>query len=67
MGFNAEHFYLSKENTLPNIQKQFIMELLSFATSHNFFWFNGQFYLQKKGVAMGAKFAPSLANSFMAK
>ena len=43
------------------------MELLNFATKHNYFWFQGQFFSQVKGVAMGAKYAPSLANLFMAQ
>lgn len=33
--------------------------------THNFCWFDKKFYLQQKGVAMGAKFARSLANLFM--
>ncbi|XP_077342840.1 uncharacterized protein LOC143987733 [Lithobates pipiens] len=32
---------------------------------HNYFWYGGKFYSQKRGVAMGAKFAPSIANLFM--
>ncbi|CAI9595210.1 unnamed protein product, partial [Staurois parvus] len=35
--------------------------------SHNYFWFDNKYYLQRTGVAMGAKFAPSLANLFMAR
>lgn len=42
------------------------MDLLLFATTHNYFWFNSKFYIEKKGVAMGIKFTPSLANLFMA-
>lgn len=43
------------------------MELLEFATKWSYFWFNQQYFLQLRGVAMGAKFASSLANLFMAK
>lgn len=43
-----------------------MINLLIFATSHNCFWFGGNFNLQMCGVAMGAKFTPSLANLFMA-
>lgn len=46
--------------------KEFILKLLEFAMEHNYFYFGGEFYLQSTGVAMGAKFAPSLANLFMA-
>lgn len=43
------------------------MLLLEYAATHNFFWFDGHFFCQDRGVAMGAKYAPSLANLFMAK
>ena len=67
LGFQAVDRFLDRVETIPVIQKLFIMDLLRFATSHNYFWYGGDFYLQEKGVAMGAKFAPSLANIFMAK
>lgn len=40
---------------------------LEFCLSHNYFWFAGRFCTQKRGVAMGAKFSPSLANLFMSE
>lgn len=43
------------------------MDLLHFVTKHNYFWYNNDFFLQQKGVAIGAKFVPSLANIFMAR
>lgn len=67
LGLSAVEFYLSKSDDIPRIQHEYIMEYLSFATKHNCFWFSNQFYLQQKGVAMGAKFATSLANLFMAR
>lgn len=33
--------------------------------SHNYFWHKGDYYTQTKGVAMGAKYAPSVANIFL--
>lgn len=63
----AVHEYLKRDASLATLQVDFIIELLEFATQHNYFWFDGRFYLQQKGVAMGAKFAPSLANLFMTK
>ena len=65
-GLQAVDFYLQQESDIPPLQKEFILELLRFATTHNYFWFGGTFFLQICGVAMGAKFAPSLANLFMA-
>lgn len=35
--------------------------------TRNDFEFNGEFFLQIKGTAMGKKFAPAYANIFMAK
>lgn len=43
------------------------MEFLEFSTKHDYFWFENMFFLQERGVAMGAKFAPSLANLCLAK
>ena len=67
LGFEAVFLYLSRDSGLPDKQVAFIMSLLRFATSSNYFWFEGKFYKQETGVAMGAKYAPSLANLFMAK
>ncbi|MGL5207763.1 GIY-YIG nuclease family protein, partial [Cetobacterium sp.] len=43
-----------------------LMELLKINLTKNDFEFDSQFYLQRKGTAMGKKFAPSYANIFMA-
>lgn len=43
-----------------------ILQLLELCLIRNDFTFNGQFYLQTKGTAMGKKFAPSYANIYMA-
>ena len=52
----------------PNIKRpdQAILKLLEINLTKNDFEFNGQFYLQIKGTAMGKKFAPAYANIFMA-
>lgn len=62
----AAHWALNDTN-LQTQQKEFIMETLDLAMSHNFFWHEGNFFRQKCGVAMGAKYAPSIANIFMNK
>lgn len=67
LGVQAVTHFLDQDHSITDVQKAFIVELLEFATTHNYFWFNQNFFLQKRGVAMGAKFAPSLANLFMAK
>lgn len=67
LGFQAVELFLIRDSGLPPAQINFIMELLYYAASHNYFWLENQFYRQDRGVAMRAKYAPSLANLFMAK
>lgn len=43
-----------------------LLRLLEINLTKNDFEFNGEFYLQIKGTAMGKRFAPSYANIFMA-
>ena len=45
-------------------KKQFKM-LLEFATKKSFFLFNGKYYVQSDGVAMGSPLGPHLANIFL--
>ena len=47
------------------LSKTELKELFNFATSHTHFLFNGCFYDQVDGVAMGSPLAPVLANFFM--
>ncbi|XP_069464765.1 uncharacterized protein [Ambystoma mexicanum] len=59
--------YLVETNRETKAPPEFIIELMTLALCKNFFEFDKQFYLQIKGTAMGAAFAPSLAILFMAK
>lgn len=43
------------------------MELLELCLTRNDFEFEGHFYLQIKGTAMGKRFAPAYANIYMAQ
>ena len=54
-------------NHNPNlsITKKDLKKLFPFATSQTHFHFNGKFYDQIDGVAMGSPLAPVLANVFM--
>ena len=45
----------------------YVKELLEITLNNNDFEFNGDKYLQKSGVSMGIRFAPSFADIFMAK
>jgi len=42
-----------------------IVKLISIILFNNDFTFNNEFYVQKKGVAMGQRFAPSIANIYL--
>lgn len=46
-------------------QANFIVEATKFCLTHNYFNFNGDFYLQQQGTAMVTNFAPSYANLAM--
>ena len=48
-----------------NITRKEVKKLFLFATSQTNFIFNGKFYDQIDGVAMGSPLAPVLANIFM--
>ena len=49
------------------VPKQYLLELLEISLTKNDFEFNGEYFLQTWGTAMGKKFAPNYANIFMAK
>ncbi len=44
---------------------EFLLELTQFILQNNVFEFNGKFYRQVQGTAMGTRMAPSYANLFM--
>lgn len=58
-----ESFDLYPDPNRPDLE---ILELLKISLEKNDFEFNGNWYLQVSGTAMGKKFAPSYANIFMA-
>ena len=54
----------NKKNKL-NITKTDLIKLLTLATKHQLFQFNGNLYEQVDGVAMGSPLGPLMANAFM--
>lgn len=62
----ALNWAFSKRDDIPYIQKKFLRLVLDYCLTHNYFWYAGNIYSQT-GVAMGAKFAPSLANLFISE
>lgn len=63
----ALNWAFSQRDDLPRLQKKFLGIALDYCLSHNYFWYAGRFFTQKRGVAMGAKSAPSLANLFISE
>lgn len=57
-------FTLNRDRGRPDKE---LLELLDINLTRNDFEFDGEFYLQIKGTAMGKKFAPAYANIFMAE
>lgn len=55
------------ENPQNNRPDNEIMDLLEFTLTHNDFTFNNTQYLQIFGTAMGKKYAPALANIYLAE
>lgn len=55
-----------EKNPNPNRPDEEILKLLEINLTKNDFVFNGKYYLQIKGTAMGKRFAPAYANIFMA-
>ena len=57
--------YISEGNPDLKLSKSELRSLLTIATAQTHFLFNGSFYDQIDGVAMGSPLAPVLANLFM--
>lgn len=64
-GLEALSYYLSSRpiGILP--PSDFLMTLTEMALTMNYFQYNGCFYLQTQGTAMGAAFVPNYANLYM--
>ena len=65
-GLETVKYYFNK---YPNVSRpdESILKLLSISLYKNDFYFNGQYYRQIKGVAMGKQYAPNFANLYMCK
>lgn len=63
---NMLSMFLDKYANYTLETKQFLVSAVKFLLKHNFFSFDGDFYIQQQGASMGARFSPSLANIFMA-
>uniref|UniRef100_A0A8C5Q3U2 Reverse transcriptase domain-containing protein n=1 Tax=Leptobrachium leishanense TaxID=445787 RepID=A0A8C5Q3U2_9ANUR len=63
-GIKACRHFLSKK--FDEAMTNFIIQLLTYILTHNFFLFDGKYYLQTRGTAMGTSCAPSYANLYLA-
>ena len=52
-------------DTVCNLSREQLRELLMFATKQNHFTFNGKYYDQVNGVAMGSPLGPIFTNIYM--
>ncbi len=58
------HFLSERVDSVPS--NECIETLSEIVLSHNYFIFQNDFFIQRRGVAMGSAFAPSFANLYMA-
>ncbi|XP_013868522.1 uncharacterized protein LOC106520812, partial [Austrofundulus limnaeus] len=63
-GIEAVRFFL-ENNDMTTDEIEFLLLLIEWSLTHNFFTFNGEYYLQLCGVSMGSKYAPQFACLFM--
>jgi hypothetical protein len=54
-----------KQNKVNGLSKTDFRRLLVVSTKGTVFYFNGRYYRQKDGVAMGSPLGPALANAFL--
>ena len=68
LGIEAINYWLNKypQEIQKRFSKEFILEGIELILKNNSFYFDGTFYRQIKGTAMGTKFSFSYATLLMA-
>ena len=66
-GLSVVKWALKTKSKLKSSQIKFLVEGLELAMINNHFWYQGTHYNQVKGVAMGARYALSVANLVLNK
>lgn len=61
-GLEATAHFLAKDEPMQNPPNAFILELLNLVLNKNYFCYDGRFFLQIQGTAMGTAAAPNYAN-----
>ena len=64
INIGVEELFKNKD-VINKLSKQDVRELLTLATKESLFLFDGVYYYQTDGVAMGSPLGPTLANLFM--
>ncbi|XP_053556368.1 uncharacterized protein LOC128647639 [Bombina bombina] len=64
-GMDAVRTHLTEGRLYEGPPVEYLLTLLEYCLSHNYFRFDTKFYLQIAGTAMGSNMAPSYANIFM--
>lgn len=64
-GIEALQHFLSLRPPMSKPSLECILDLADIVLSNNFFRFQNEFYIQKKGTAMGSKMAPNYACLYM--
>ncbi|KAM9330910.1 coiled-coil domain-containing protein 60 [Gastrophryne carolinensis] len=67
LGLQAIRYFLNELDLDQHNFNLFILKLLQFVLTHNFFLFNGQLYHQIQGTAMGTTCAPSYAKLYLGR
>lgn len=65
LGLKAIKYYLESISVYLHAHNEFVLSLLSFVLTHNFFLFNGKYYHQIRDTAMGTTCAPIFAKLFL--
>ncbi|CAJ0940300.1 unnamed protein product, partial [Ranitomeya imitator] len=64
-GIRAVMSFLTEHTNFSHHQRDFCRDILTLILTKNFFIFEDQFFIQKRGTAMGSNMAPPYANIFM--
>ncbi|XP_056416174.1 immunoglobulin superfamily member 3 [Hyla sarda] len=65
LGITAVKKFLNTRSIHFKTHNEFVIDLLTFVLTHNYFLFDDTFFFQTQGTAMGSTCAPNYANLFL--
>lgn len=65
LAIKAVIFHLEKYSNYDYNTKLFLLDAIEYLLANNYFVFHNNFFMQRTGASMGAKFSPSLANLYV--